>query len=246
MTVTEDHRYVRDSVRFVLNNSRSTKILIFKLFVSVMGTIFGIAYPVYEWHNGHTRLMVWLFLFMIAKNFETILYCYKYIYNLNEEDTGVLFTATRTILFFFSVVWYLLGCVIYLGVNVYENEVPLSYYLMLTLIILDTLLLTAFITAKLLLNFHVGGLMRMLPYVMNHINPESDEGMLLRSSLYDPLSGFAISTGNACCVCKNVYTVKHNTRMLSCRHKFHVVCVESWLKMTGVCPICRSSVMMRV
>lgn len=245
MTLTENHRHIRDSVRYLLNNHSSKKILFFKLFVSIIGSIFGIAYTTYEWHNGHLRLMIWLIFFMLAKDIDVIMYWYKHKHNMNDENY-VLFNAIRTVVFFFSFVWYVLGCVLYLGVHVYEKEVPFSYYLLLTLIILDTLMLTIFITAKILLYFYVKGLMQLLPYVMDRSEQELDSGLLLRSSLFDPMAGITQPYGNACPICKNLYGIKYPSQTLACGHKFHMNCLDSWLHMTGVCPICHLTVEIRI
>lgn len=47
-----------------------------------------------------------------------------------------------------------------------------------------------------------------------------------------------------CCICQEDYCVGDEQRVLPCdaRHKFHVGCIDTWLKMKGECPVCRVDV----
>uniref|UniRef100_A0A3Q7GFX6 RING-type domain-containing protein n=2 Tax=Solanum lycopersicum TaxID=4081 RepID=A0A3Q7GFX6_SOLLC len=45
-----------------------------------------------------------------------------------------------------------------------------------------------------------------------------------------------------CAVCLDNFKVGEKCRTLpKCNHSFHVQCIDSWLKKTAVCPICRAS-----
>ncbi|GFP91471.1 RING-H2 finger protein atl68 [Phtheirospermum japonicum] len=45
-----------------------------------------------------------------------------------------------------------------------------------------------------------------------------------------------------CSICLCEYRESEMLRMLpDCRHCFHVMCVDSWLKLNASCPVCRSS-----
>ncbi|KAG7643453.1 Zinc finger RING-type [Arabidopsis suecica] len=49
--------------------------------------------------------------------------------------------------------------------------------------------------------------------------------------------------GNECSVCLMVFTDSDELRQLSeCKHAFHVLCIETWLKDHPNCPICRTDV----
>ena len=48
-----------------------------------------------------------------------------------------------------------------------------------------------------------------------------------------------------CCICYSDYsdTNENNiTAMLKCKHIFHKECIETWLKKSGTCPICRNNI----
>ncbi|TPX32975.1 hypothetical protein SmJEL517_g04014 [Synchytrium microbalum] len=42
-----------------------------------------------------------------------------------------------------------------------------------------------------------------------------------------------------CIVCQDEFKVGEGAVLLPCKHFFHSVCIESWLKVNGTCPICR-------
>ncbi|KAL3649576.1 RING-H2 finger protein atl67 [Castilleja foliolosa] len=45
-----------------------------------------------------------------------------------------------------------------------------------------------------------------------------------------------------CSICLCEYRESEMLRMLpDCRHSFHVMCVDAWLKLNASCPVCRSS-----
>ncbi|KAL3634206.1 hypothetical protein CASFOL_021260 [Castilleja foliolosa] len=45
-----------------------------------------------------------------------------------------------------------------------------------------------------------------------------------------------------CAICLCEYRESETLRMLTdCRHCFHVMCVDAWLKLNASCPVCRSS-----
>lgn len=46
-----------------------------------------------------------------------------------------------------------------------------------------------------------------------------------------------------CAVCLESFQIGEKCRLLPvCKHSFHVHCVDSWLMMSPICPICRTSV----
>ncbi|KAL3814800.1 hypothetical protein ACJIZ3_016068 [Penstemon smallii] len=55
---------------------------------------------------------------------------------------------------------------------------------------------------------------------------------------------FSKSDGNdgACTICLCEYREGEMLRMLpDCKHCFHLMCVDAWLKLNGSCPVCRNS-----
>ncbi|XP_019154306.1 PREDICTED: RING-H2 finger protein ATL64-like [Ipomoea nil] len=43
-----------------------------------------------------------------------------------------------------------------------------------------------------------------------------------------------------CAVCLESFKVGDKCRLLKCNHCFHAQCIDSWLKNTAFCPICRA------
>jgi hypothetical protein len=49
--------------------------------------------------------------------------------------------------------------------------------------------------------------------------------------------------GGDCCVCLEAYRAGDRCRVLpGCEHGFHAACVDSWLRKSRRCPICRAEV----
>ncbi|XP_047339187.1 uncharacterized protein LOC124942685 [Impatiens glandulifera] len=52
-----------------------------------------------------------------------------------------------------------------------------------------------------------------------------------------------LSNEEQCHICLDEYEEGEKIRVLPCRHEYHMVCVDKWLKeVHGVCPLCRSNV----
>lgn len=54
----------------------------------------------------------------------------------------------------------------------------------------------------------------------------------------DPL----IKNGKACAICIDAFRPYDQVRHLPCRHSFHKLCVDPWLKIKHVCPLCKVNV----
>ncbi|GJM99076.1 hypothetical protein PR202_ga16141 [Eleusine coracana subsp. coracana] len=45
-----------------------------------------------------------------------------------------------------------------------------------------------------------------------------------------------------CCICLTKYGDDDELRELPCKHFFHVQCVDKWLKINAVCPLCKTEI----
>lgn len=45
-----------------------------------------------------------------------------------------------------------------------------------------------------------------------------------------------------CSICQEEYVVEDELGSLRCEHKYHVVCIQQWLRLKNWCPICKASV----
>ncbi|KAG2297197.1 hypothetical protein Bca52824_043866 [Brassica carinata] len=56
----------------------------------------------------------------------------------------------------------------------------------------------------------------------------------------DNASGSAPKTDDPeCCICLAKYKDKEEVRKLPCSHKFHLKCVDQWLRIISCCPLCK-------
>ncbi|CAN4088264.1 unnamed protein product [Withania somnifera] len=56
------------------------------------------------------------------------------------------------------------------------------------------------------------------------------------------IEGSSTTSPVDCAVCLENFKIGEKCRLLpKCNHTFHVQCIDSWLKKTAVCPICRAS-----
>jgi len=44
---------------------------------------------------------------------------------------------------------------------------------------------------------------------------------------------------NTCVICLEGYGENSDVRLLKCKHFFHVLCLDEWLKKKKECPVCR-------
>jgi len=52
----------------------------------------------------------------------------------------------------------------------------------------------------------------------------------------------AEDTKENCCICLNDFEEGDKVRSLPCLHKFHVQCIDEWLKLNKVCPIDKKAI----
>ncbi|XP_027331856.1 uncharacterized protein LOC113847149 isoform X2 [Abrus precatorius] len=44
-----------------------------------------------------------------------------------------------------------------------------------------------------------------------------------------------------CCICQEEYVIGDEVGSLQCKHRFHVICIQEWLRLKNWCPICKVS-----
>eukprot|EP01084_Bolivina_argentea_P155189 270453_1 len=54
------------------------------------------------------------------------------------------------------------------------------------------------------------------------------------------------SEGPSCAICMQDYKVDDELRILPCSHEFHCECVDKWLPMKKICPLCRHDVTKKI
>ncbi|XP_038898034.1 uncharacterized protein LOC120085870 [Benincasa hispida] len=70
----------------------------------------------------------------------------------------------------------------------------------------------------------------------------------LNRSIYQSKPKGGTATGSVedlsdvkCCICQEEYVTGDEVGKLQCAHKYHVVCIQQWLRLKNWCPICKSS-----
>uniref|UniRef100_A0A1A9VZV0 RING-type domain-containing protein n=1 Tax=Glossina brevipalpis TaxID=37001 RepID=A0A1A9VZV0_9MUSC len=67
------------------------------------------------------------------------------------------------------------------------------------------------------------------------------KNVLVPRTRYSPKGDNYFQT--SCTICLNDFQANDFTRTLKCNHKFHVICIDKWLKNNDTCPICRQRVL---
>ncbi|GAB2273057.1 hypothetical protein Dimus_007865 [Dionaea muscipula] len=70
-----------------------------------------------------------------------------------------------------------------------------------------------------------------------------DESVIKSISVCNYRRGDGLIESTDCCVCLGEFEEYETLRLLpKCRHAFHVICIDTWLKSHSNCPLCRASV----
>ncbi len=51
-----------------------------------------------------------------------------------------------------------------------------------------------------------------------------------------------VAANEECPICQEVYVVNESVKCMPCLHRFHIDCLEPWLKMKNNCPVCRAEI----
>lgn len=44
-----------------------------------------------------------------------------------------------------------------------------------------------------------------------------------------------------CAICLSDFEDGEKVKELNCEHRFHIACIDDWLKIKGSCPLCREN-----
>ncbi|XP_055815865.1 E3 ubiquitin-protein ligase MBR2-like [Solanum dulcamara] len=61
----------------------------------------------------------------------------------------------------------------------------------------------------------------------------------MKQRKHEPIYGGLSSNLEPCCICREEYTTGDDMGMLDCGHEFHSSCINQWLMLKNLCPICK-------
>lgn len=130
-----------------------------------------------------------------------------------------------------------ISTLIYYKYSLCQEETPLVYYSLLTLLILNYLNIFFVLLA-------IGLLIVCAPFYYFIIRPLTNkkEGLTKQEIQKLPHSIHQNLEPYPCLIClENIYPATEMIQ-LKCGHCFHIDCVQNWLKVKATCPTCRLSV----
>ncbi|CAG9323242.1 unnamed protein product [Blepharisma stoltei] len=75
---------------------------------------------------------------------------------------------------------------------------------------------------------------------LNYIAPEPWRESLVRPLLEIDTEALDVSNGEICSIClENMKTREIVSKLSNCHHTFHKACIERWLQIKHICPLCR-------
>ncbi|EFH43816.1 protein binding protein [Arabidopsis lyrata subsp. lyrata] len=169
-----------------------------------------------------------------------------------EETTRCshLMNRCRTSLELFFAIWFVIG-----NVWVFDSRfgsfhyAPILHVLCISLLAWNALCYSFPFLLFLLLCCVVPLLSSFLGYNMNVGSSEkgaSDDQISSLPSwkykLIDEASDSAQASNDPeCCICLAKYKEKEEVRKLPCSHRFHLKCVDQWLRIISCCPLCKQN-----
>ncbi|CAK9329327.1 unnamed protein product [Citrullus colocynthis] len=73
--------------------------------------------------------------------------------------------------------------------------------------------------------------------------PGLDEALIKSISIYKFKKGEGLIEGSDCSVCLSEFQENESLRLLpKCSHAFHLACIDTWLKSSSSCPLCRCNI----
>ncbi|KAL4028073.1 hypothetical protein IC575_011265 [Cucumis melo] len=70
-----------------------------------------------------------------------------------------------------------------------------------------------------------------------------DEALIKSISIYKFKKGEGLIEGSDCSVCLSEFQENESLRLLpKCSHAFHLACIDTWLKSSSSCPLCRCNI----
>lgn len=70
-------------------------------------------------------------------------------------------------------------------------------------------------------------------------NLNSEIGQIVRNQSWYQNWNPPVSLLQECCICLAKYKEKEEVRKLPCSHRFHLKCVDQWLRIISCCPLCK-------
>lgn len=55
----------------------------------------------------------------------------------------------------------------------------------------------------------------------------------------DTINQKEVEEKTECCICREEFVLDTKVKLMPCDHKFHIDCLDPWLKLKNSCPVCR-------
>ncbi|KAL7593973.1 E3 ubiquitin-protein ligase At4g11680 [Lactuca sativa] len=172
--------------------------------------------------------------------------------NIEESRNLQMMNKSRTFMELFFAIWFVMG-----NVWVFDarfgtfRKAPKLDVLCISLLAWNAITYSFPFILFLFLCCFVPIISNLLGYNMNagSINRGASEEQILKLPSWkykhiiepDLEQGKSIvdSSTTECCICLAKYKENEEMRQLGCSHKFHMKCVDQWLKIVSCCPLCK-------
>ncbi|KAK4593676.1 hypothetical protein RGQ29_017683 [Quercus rubra] len=77
---------------------------------------------------------------------------------------------------------------------------------------------------------------------LRHSSPEKHGELRASKAAIEAMPRVPVTaeeSDKACSICLEEFEVGGEAREMPCKHKFHSSCIENWLRVKGLCPLCR-------